>query len=75
MKRLRPVTDRQREVLGFIRGYIAEHGYAPSTQNIAEHFRLSKNAAVCHVDRLIEKGLLRRDPHVARSLVVVEVPA
>ena len=33
-----PLTRRQKQILDFLESYIAKHGYAPSFEEIAEHF-------------------------------------
>jgi len=70
------VTRRQREILDFIAGFIGERGYSPSLEEIGSHFRLSSVATVHkHVERLVEKGLLRKSSHRSRSVEPVEAPA
>ena len=41
-----PLTRRQKEILDHIEAYIAEWGYAPSFEEIAEHFGYSSLATV-----------------------------
>ena len=33
-----PLTKRQSEILAYLQGHIQDHGYAPSFEEIAEHF-------------------------------------
>ena len=69
---MREITDRQRQVLNFICDYISEHSYPPSIRDIQKHFRLKSTKGVKdHIDRLIEKGYLRRTDGAARALVVI----
>ena len=64
-----PLTEKQLSLLLWIRRYIAEHGYAPSFQDIAAAFGFaSRNAAHGHVLVLKRKGYLAHDPNVARSI-------
>lgn len=63
------LTRRQREILDFIRAFIAEHGYSPSLEEIGAHFGLSSVATVHkHVQRLVEKRMLRKSAHRSRSV-------
>jgi repressor LexA len=63
------LTRRQRQVYDFIRGFVAEHGYSPSLEEIGEQFGLSSVATVHkHVEHLVAKGYLRKDPHRSRSV-------
>jgi len=55
------LTKRQREIYEYLRGFLTDHGYAPSLEEIAEHFGLSSVATVHeHLGNLQAKGLLRR---------------
>jgi len=63
------LTRRQRETFEAIRGFIEERGYSPSLEELGAELGLSSVATVHrHVERLIEKGLLRKDPHRSRSV-------
>ncbi len=54
-------TRRQREVFDYIATFIERHGYEPSYQQIARHFRVSsKNGIAKHIAALEEQGLLSR---------------
>ena len=54
-------TRRQREVFDYIANFIERHGYEPSYQQIARHFRVSsKNGIAKHIAALEEQGLLSR---------------
>jgi repressor LexA len=66
-------TERQQEILDFIRSEQEHSGTPPSIREIAEHFGFqSPNAAQCHVRALREKGLLKAHPGRARSVQVVD---
>lgn len=63
------LTSRQGEVLDFITRRIDSGQTSPSHREIAEHFRFaSSRAAACHVEALVAKGALAREPGKARSL-------
>lgn len=69
-------SKKQRELLTFIEGFIAQHGYGPSYREImrALDYKSVSTVAV-HVDNLIKKGhLLKRDKS-ARSLEIVQAAA
>ena len=67
-------SKKQRELLSFIDGFIAGHGYGPSYREImrALNYKSVSTVAV-HIDGLITKGHLRKRDHSARSLEVVNV--
>jgi repressor LexA len=53
----------QRETLDFLRSFLAERGYAPSLKEIAEHIGVkSLSTAHFHLERLEDKGFIRRGP-------------
>lgn len=73
-KTVRP-TKKQRELLAFIEGFIAEHGYSPSYREIMSSLNYTSVATVSlHVNSLIRRGHLRKRDHAARSLEVVNNP-
>jgi len=68
-----PLTERQRQVLDFIRWSLKERGVAPTLREIAEHFGFSSTAsAQKHVNELQKKGWLFRSKHRRRGLVPLE---
>ena len=64
-------SKKQRELLSFIEGFIAQHGYGPSYREImrALDYKSVSTVAV-HVDNLIKKGHLIKRDKSARSLEV-----
>src|SRR3989442_15594009 len=70
------LTKRQKELLDFLRTYIAEHGYAPTLDEIGRHFALGSLATVHkHLTNLERKGRIRRLANHSRALELTEVPA
>ena len=63
------LTRRQREIYDFVCSFVGERGYSPSLEEIGAHFGLSSVATVHkHVQRLVEKGLLRKAWNRSRSV-------
>ena len=55
------LTSRQKEILEYIKKFSANKKYPPSIREIASNFNLSSPAtAHVHVNKLIEKGYLKR---------------
>jgi repressor LexA len=72
---LKEMTQRQREVLGFMRGFSDKHGAPPTVREIAERFRFTPRAAFDHLRALERKGMLQRrvsDKRVSRTLVLTD---
>jgi repressor LexA len=68
-----PLTRRQREILTFLETYSAEHGYAPSFEEIAEEFSYNSLATVHeHLSNLERKGYIRRSYNESRSIEVLQ---
>ena len=69
MKRL---TERQKQVLEFIRRCIRRDGLPPTRAEIMDHFGFaSPNAAQCHLQALESKGFLELHPGSSRGIVPV----
>jgi repressor LexA len=62
------LTERQREILDFIRAYHAEHEYFPSLRETAGHFQVSIGTVQTHLDYLKRKGALDWDKGKPRAL-------
>jgi len=57
---VREMTDRQREVLDFIRAFGERHGVPPTVREIGEKFGFTARAAFDHLRALERKGMLER---------------
>ncbi|HVR44424.1 MAG TPA: transcriptional repressor LexA [Thermoanaerobaculia bacterium] len=69
------LTERQRDILGFIREYRRERGVAPTHREICEAFGFSSYGTVYkHLSILEKKGLIRRDWNQKRGVELVEPP-
>jgi len=62
------LTPKQLKILQLIRDHRFAHGYSPTMQELADEIGVSKVTVFEHVEALIKKGALRRDPNKARSL-------
>jgi repressor LexA len=66
------LTKRQKEIVDYLDDYIAEHGYAPTLEEIGARFSLSSPATVHkHLSNLESKGLIRRKWNHSRALELV----
>jgi repressor LexA len=67
------LRDRERQVLDFIRNYIGEFHYSPSLREIAAGLgSLNASSIQRAVDRLIQKGYLRKRGRDHRSLELAD---
>jgi repressor LexA len=70
---MKELTERQRQILEFIRRRQDSDRLTPTLREIAANFRFSSpNAALCHVQALLAKGFLKTLPGRARALQVVD---
>jgi len=72
------VTDRQRAILDYVRGFVEEHGYPPTVREIGEAVGLRSPSTVhAHLAQLERAGVLRRDPTKPRAIELADrrVPA
>ncbi len=66
------LTKRQKEIVDYLDSFIAEHGYAPTLEEIGARFGLSSPATVHkHLTNLEDKGMLRRKWNHSRALELV----
>jgi repressor LexA len=67
------LTKRQKELFDFLGGYLTEHGYAPTLEEIGTRFNLNSLATVHkHLTNLEQKGLIRRTWNHSRAIELVE---
>lgn len=63
--------NKQMAVLSFIYQHVRDHGYPPTVREICAAVGLSSTSTVHgHINRLIGKGLLQRDPAKPRALEI-----
>lgn len=68
MKRL---TERQRQTLRFIEGYIELHSFAPAIREVAAHLAITAKGAHDHLRALERKGYIRRSSRRSRAIAVM----
>ncbi len=69
MARKSKLSDRQRNILEYIWGYIQEHRRPPTIREIGQAVKISSTSVVNYnLTKLVEKGLLAREAEVSRGL-------
>jgi hypothetical protein len=66
--RQRIKQDTDRRVLDFVIDYTARYGFGPMLTEIAEEARVAHSTAGVSVARLVERGLLIRNPGKSRAV-------
>ena len=63
------LTNRQRAIYDFIADKIASRGYGPTVREIGSAFEIrSPNGVMCHLQALVKKGLISREPNMSRAI-------
>lgn len=66
------VTPKQLKILQLIRQSRVTRGYSPTMQELADALGISKVTVFEHVEALVRKGALTREPNKARSLAIAD---
>lgn len=66
------LTPKQLRILQLIRDARIRKGYSPTMQELADQIGVSKVTVFEHVEALIKKGALVREPNKARSLSIAD---
>jgi repressor LexA len=67
------LSDRQRQILEYIRKITRERNYPPSVREIGEAVGLASSSTVHnHLNQLERKGLIHRDPSKSRTVQLVD---
>jgi SOS regulatory protein LexA len=68
---IRMLTKRQKDVLDFVRGYMAKKEIAPSLEEVQKHFKFaSVSTAHYHIEKLKGAGYLEREAGQARAMSI-----
>jgi site-specific DNA-methyltransferase (adenine-specific) len=72
--KINPLTPKQKKVFDFINDYIKEKEYAPTLEEIANHFKLNSVSTVHQFIEVLEaKGYLSKEYRKSRSIVPNEI--
>jgi repressor LexA len=66
------LTSKQQRVLNFLENFIDEHGYPPTTREIASRLELAgPNSAKKYLDILERKGMIRKTARSSRAIELI----
>ncbi len=69
------LSERQQQVLDYIRETVNGRGYPPSVREIGEAVGLNSPSTVhSHLNSLVAAGAIRKDPSKPRAIVVLDNP-
>jgi len=70
---MKKLANSQQAIYEFIVSYYEEHAYPPTVREICRAVGLSSTSTVhTHLNKLEQRGLIRRDPAKQRSIVITE---
>ncbi len=67
------ISDKQREILEYIKQEILNRGYPPAVREICEAVHLKSTSSVhSHLETLEKNGYIRRDPTKPRAIEIID---
>ena len=67
------ISDKQREILEYIKSEILNRGYPPAVRDICEAVHLKSTSSVhSHLETLEKNGYIRRDPTKPRAIEIID---
>ncbi|MCR5215816.1 MAG: transcriptional repressor LexA [Lachnospiraceae bacterium] len=67
------ISDKQMEILEFIKSEILHRGYPPSVRDICDAVNLKSTSSVhSHLETLEKNGYIRRDPSKPRTIEIID---
>lgn len=67
------ISNKQKEILEFIKSKIINKGYPPSVREICEAVKLKSTSSVhSHLETLEKNGYIRRDPSKPRAIEIID---
>ncbi len=68
-----PITNKQQEILDYIKEEILKRGFPPSVREICEAVHLKSTSSVhSHLETLEKNGYIRRDPTKPRAIEILD---
>lgn len=67
------ITEKQKEILEYIKETILKKGYPPAVREICEAVKLKSTSSVhSHLEQLEKNGYIRRDPTKPRTIEIID---
>ena len=67
------ISEKQREILEYIKQEILQRGYPPAVREICEAVNLKSTSSVhSHLETLEKNGFIRRDPTKPRAIEILD---
>ena len=73
VKKKKKISDKQKEILEYIKSEILNRGYPPAVRDICEAVHLKSTSSVhSHLETLEKNGYIRRDPTKPRAIEIID---
>jgi hypothetical protein len=73
MPEMPALTKRQKQSYDFIKVRIVNRGYGPTVREIGTKFGIrSPNGVMCHLNALVKKGVITREPDMSRAIQLTD---
>ncbi len=67
------ISDKQREILEYVKEIVLEKGYPPTVREICEKVKLKSTSSVhSHLETLEKNGYIKRDPTKPRAIEICD---
>lgn len=66
-----PLTKKEEDVLVYIYGYMTDHEYSPTREEISDHFNFTPQNASYYVNQLVNKGKIKISKGKIRNIVII----
>ena len=67
------ISDKQREILEYMKEQILQKGYPPAVREICQAVNLKSTSSVhSHLETLEKNGYIRRDPTKPRAIEILD---
>jgi repressor LexA len=66
------LTDKQAQILDFIKDSIRESGFPPTVREVGDKFGITVKGAYDHVKAIEKKGFIKTEQNKSRAIVVVD---
>lgn len=70
---IKKLTDKQDNILSFIKDEIKDSGYPPTVREIGDKFKITVKGAYDHVKAIEKKGYIRTEQNKSRAIVVLNM--
>ncbi len=68
---MKALTNKQKEILEFLKSHLNDHGYPPTFREIGNHFGFLWTASKGHLKSLEKKGFIKINTSISRGIEII----